>query len=87
MTAPGSPRQLIKLLPIAFVPSRHAIPLYGSFCFLDAQGARKVLGPFVDIPGTGKYYHSPGYSYTAQSSRQVIFLACCFKHVTGQMVS
>jgi hypothetical protein len=26
VTLPGAARQLVKLLPIAFVPSRHAIP-------------------------------------------------------------
>src|SRR5260370_3283985 len=30
---------------------------------------------------------SRAYSYTSQTGRQLIFVACCFKHVTGRIVS
>jgi hypothetical protein len=55
---------------------------------LDAQLAGKVHWVFAAHPNQGRQpRHSPRYSYTLQSMPQVIFLACCFKHDTGQYVS
>src|SRR5882672_3248484 len=42
VTLPRAARQFVKLLPIAFVPSRHAIPQYVSLNLLDARPAQKV---------------------------------------------
>jgi hypothetical protein len=42
MTLPGAARQFVKLLPIAFVPSRHSIHEYVSLNRLDAVPDKKV---------------------------------------------
>jgi hypothetical protein len=47
---PRAPRQFIKLLPIAFVPSGHAISLCVLLNSLDAWAAEKVLRALAEHP-------------------------------------
>jgi len=101
---PGAARQFIKLLPIAFVPSRHFnrnckpvhIYYYVPLTRLDAPQVQKVPGgshSFSTCRACFKTALRPpnrvphGANHTAQYVRQGIFLAWCFKHVTGRFVS
>jgi len=88
VTLPGAARQFVKLLPIAFVPSRHSILYYVLLTALDAQPSQKVrlIAAKHGLRGV-QLPQSPSYSYTPQQTGQDIFLVCCFKHVTGRIVS
>jgi hypothetical protein len=47
VTPPGTARQFVKLLPIAFVPSGHANYIYVSLNPLDARSTQKVHRVFI----------------------------------------
>ena len=85
--SPRAARHFIELLPIAFVPSRHAFSLDVLSKPLDAAGVQKVhRGSFL-CPFPGCLFQAQSYSYTLANPRRSIFLACCIKHVTGRFVS
>lgn len=50
MMPPRAARDLVELLPIAFVPSRHAISLDALLMPLDAGGVQKVHRGFPSAP-------------------------------------
>ena len=53
VTLPRAARQFVKLLPIAFVPSRHSIFYYVLLTALDAQPVKKVRLVFLGH----RFYH------------------------------
>src|ERR1700730_13598838 len=98
MSLPWAARQFVKLLPIAFVPSRHfvhAVPLLTLNTFFDASldapslsmVARRYLRAARQNPVDG-YKLSPSLlTIYACASMTRHFLAYCFKPVTGLIVS
>src|SRR6266849_10254903 len=96
-TLPGAARQLIKLLPIAFVPSRHFYFVLRSLqplgCTSSPEGSlssgtslslrgRKPVRPVALIAA-----RPPGRQHTSQLARRNLFLVYCFKHFNGRFVA
>jgi len=74
MALPRAARQLVELLPIAFVPSRHALSNdYVLFDILDALWAHKVRlflpAPF-EPPVDGSLALSSGFEWLARNRKQ-----------------
>ncbi len=86
VTPPRTPRHFVELLPIVFVPSRHAVWQLALLThWMRGAPGRFAGGPFC--APFQKAIQRPSYSYTPAVPRQSIFLAWCIKHVTGRFVS
>jgi len=86
VTPPRTPRHFVELLPIVFVPSRHAVWQLA----LLTHWMRGAPGRFAGRPFCALFQEAIqrlSYSYTPAVPGQSIFLACCIKHVTGRFVS